>query len=191
MFKNKKGFTLIELLAVIVILGVIMAIAVPAVSTYITKSRKDAFVDNAKQYVKDVNTKANAGLIDLPVNKDEATVVIINSNTITLDSGKLQSGYGYEYDSMQASATTPKSYIVIVQEGADQSNPKYAYYVALEDVKGNQIALERSDDIKYTDVGKGKTITAFDKTTDTGSDTHVFTLADGNTLTVAVTNIVE
>lgn len=191
MFKNKKGFTLIELLAVIVILGVIMAIAVPAVSTYITKSRKDAFVDNAKQYVKDVNTKANAGLIDLPVNKDEATVVIINSNTITLDSGKLQSGYGYEYDSMQASATTPKSYIVIVQEGADQSNPKYAYYVALEDVKGNQIALERSDDIKYTDVGKGKTITAFDKAVDTGSDTHVFALAGGTTLTVAVTNIVE
>lgn len=191
MFKNKKGFTLIELLAVIVILGVIMAIAVPAVSTYITKSRKDAFVDNAKQYVKDVNTKANAGLIDLPVNKDEATVVIINSNTITLDSGKLQSGYGYEYDSMQASATTPKSYIVIVQEGADQSNPKYAYYVALEDVKGNQIALERSDDIKYTDVGKGKTITAFDKVADTGSSTHAFALAGGTSLTVTVTNIVE
>lgn len=36
---NKKGFTLIELLAVIVILGVIMLIAVPQISRFITKSK--------------------------------------------------------------------------------------------------------------------------------------------------------
>lgn len=34
--KEKKGFTLIELLAVIVILGVIMMIAIPSVTGYIT-----------------------------------------------------------------------------------------------------------------------------------------------------------
>ena len=38
--KNKKGFTLIELLAVIVILGLLMAIAIPSVTKYITESRK-------------------------------------------------------------------------------------------------------------------------------------------------------
>ncbi len=44
---NKKGFTLIELLAVIVILGILMIIAVPAVSRYISDSRKQAYVDIA------------------------------------------------------------------------------------------------------------------------------------------------
>ena len=49
--KNKKGFTLIELLAVIVILGVIMVIAVPAVTKYIDKSRKDGFTKTASGVV--------------------------------------------------------------------------------------------------------------------------------------------
>jgi type IV pilus assembly protein PilA len=40
--KNKKGLTLIELLAVIVILGVIAAIAVPSVGGIISNSKTDA-----------------------------------------------------------------------------------------------------------------------------------------------------
>ena len=36
---NKKGFTLIELLAVIIILGVLMIIAIPSVTQYISNSR--------------------------------------------------------------------------------------------------------------------------------------------------------
>ena len=48
---NKKGFTLVELLAVIVILGVLMIVAIPAMSRYIENSRKDVFVNNAKRYI--------------------------------------------------------------------------------------------------------------------------------------------
>jgi type IV pilus assembly protein PilA len=40
--KNQKGLTLVELLAVIVILGVIAAIAVPAISNTIANSRANA-----------------------------------------------------------------------------------------------------------------------------------------------------
>ena len=46
--KNQKGLTLVELLAVIVILGIIAAIAVPAVANIIENSRKDAHVANAE-----------------------------------------------------------------------------------------------------------------------------------------------
>ena len=57
--KNKKGFTLIELLAVIIILGVLMIIAIPSVTTYIQNSRKSAFVDTASAYVDAVRNKTN------------------------------------------------------------------------------------------------------------------------------------
>ena len=45
---NKKGFTLVELLAVIVILGVLLMIAVPAIQNVIKKSKKNAFESQAK-----------------------------------------------------------------------------------------------------------------------------------------------
>lgn len=47
---DQKGFTLIELLAVIVILGIILAIAIPAVSSLINNSRIDAHISNAQQF---------------------------------------------------------------------------------------------------------------------------------------------
>lgn len=59
--KNKKGFTLIELLAVIIILGVLMIIAIPSVTEYISSSRKSAFVDTASGYIDSVRTKVNQG----------------------------------------------------------------------------------------------------------------------------------
>ena len=51
---NKKGFTLIELLAVIVILGVLMLVAIPAVTRYIEKSRRQAFISSVNSLVDSV-----------------------------------------------------------------------------------------------------------------------------------------
>ena len=49
--RNEKGLTLIELLAVIVILGIIAAIAIPSIGGLIENSRKDAHIANAQQMV--------------------------------------------------------------------------------------------------------------------------------------------
>lgn len=55
--KDKKGFTLTELLAVIVLIGVILAIAVPSYQSYVTRTRKTVLesyqaniIDAANQY---------------------------------------------------------------------------------------------------------------------------------------------
>lgn len=67
-FKRKnKGFTVIEILAVIVILGILTAVAIPSVVRYITRSRKQAYetmeksiYDGARNYVLDENKFLNS-----------------------------------------------------------------------------------------------------------------------------------
>ena len=59
-FTKENGFTLIELLAVIIILGILMIIAIPAVTEYISSSRKSAYITIASRYIDGVRNKVNA-----------------------------------------------------------------------------------------------------------------------------------
>ncbi|MFH5880844.1 prepilin-type N-terminal cleavage/methylation domain-containing protein [Liberiplasma polymorphum] len=63
MIKNNKGVTLVELLIVIVILGIIAAISIPAVGGIVTNAQKDAVIADAVSIRNAANlycTSANA-----------------------------------------------------------------------------------------------------------------------------------
>jgi len=55
MVKNQKGVTLVELLIVIVILGIIAAISVPAVGNIVSNAEKDAVLSDATNLQQQVN----------------------------------------------------------------------------------------------------------------------------------------
>lgn len=55
MSRNKRGFTLVELLAVIVILAIILAIAVPTISSLIANQKRSAFAAGVKMLIKGVD----------------------------------------------------------------------------------------------------------------------------------------
>lgn len=65
---KRNGFTLVELLAVIVILAVILAIAVPRISNMIDKAKVQAFIDSEKMIVKATKTYLSLNGVNMPRN---------------------------------------------------------------------------------------------------------------------------
>ena len=138
--RRSKGFTLIELLAVIVILGVIMLIAIPSVTGYITSSRKNSFastganiIDAVRKYAITANGLPN-------YTGDKVVYRVVDSGgkiAVKLDSGGTKSAFG---------AAWIPGYNYVVIEATDNNN--YNYYYAGYDASGNFIPLTPEDDLK-------------------------------------------
>lgn len=63
MMRNERGFTLVEVLAVIVILGIVAAIAVPTFGKVIGNVRADAHLGNARQIIESARLAYASGMI--------------------------------------------------------------------------------------------------------------------------------
>lgn len=135
--KNRKGFTLIELLAVIVIIAIILAIAIPKVTQYITSSRKNGMVTTAKNLVREIGREGISEIIDLPIGTNDVTIVA--TELIKLEEGKRKSSFNGKW-------LQNYSYIAIVNVGTDE-DPDYDYFIALRDSKSYMIPLTQSDKI--------------------------------------------
>lgn len=135
---NKKGFTLIELLAVIIILGVLMIIAIPSVTEYISSSRKKAYIDIAGQYISTVITKVNQA----------ENLKFFEENTLYL----VKVGHEKACVSLEKGGQSPfndtwkYAYVGVVYTGSG-----YDYYYMSEDASGEGIRLVLQKELKDSD----------------------------------------
>ena len=130
---NKKGFTLIELLAVIIILGVLLLIAVPAVSRYIQESREDTYATNLSKFVDAVSPEVNSYNSDYTFATNQYLVVPITC--LELERGDSSKSPFGPYDPM-------KSYVVVVRKS---SGSGFDYYVAALDETGYGTKITAAD----------------------------------------------
>ncbi len=133
MKKSNKGFTLIELLAVIIILGILMIIAIPSVTSYISDSRKNAYVDTAKEIISGARNLVNDGKLEM---FDTGTTYYIDAACIKTENGIAKSPYG-EFT---------KAYIVVIYDGKG-----YEYYWTSVDDAGQGIKEIVKNDLLDSD----------------------------------------
>ena len=139
---NRKGFTLVEVMAVLIILGVVLLIAVPSVSSYIIDSRKSSYYSTANSYVDTIMGYYDMKEFGSYLEKNE--IMIVPLKNIKLDKG--------------GSDETPfgkidygKSYIVITYNGK-----KTSYYVNMYDSSGYGIFNVQSDKLDSKSVTNDK-----------------------------------
>lgn len=142
---NSKGFTLIELLAVITIMGILMLVAIPAVSRTIENSRRDTFMDTALSYVNAVKTSVAADEVKCDDPNEEGSTKIISA---------LDTGYYYiMFNTAKGNTATDlmeqggKSSwgnadvvgVVVVQKTVQDDRNAYKYAVGMVDAVGRGI----------------------------------------------------
>ena len=131
--RKKNGFTLIEILAVIIIVGIIMIIAVPAVTKYIFKTNKAVYASDVSAFVESVRAEYEMKEYGSLLKDDEIMVVPIKH--IVFEKGNSESSPYGEYD-------FDKSYVLIVPERSG-----YSYYATVIDSQNVGIIKVKDNEI--------------------------------------------
>ena len=136
---NKKGFTLIELLAVVVIIGILMAVAIPSINLIIMDARKDIYVNSARTFINEAEKEVINSTFEID---DPDTTYYIHIANLVDDATNLgKSGF----------ATWGDSYVVatmaLVNNKVDTN-----YYFNSVDLAGWKITLIGRDKLKKSDV---------------------------------------
>lgn len=149
---NKKGFTLIELLAVIVIMGIILAIAIPSVGGILENSKKQSYVKNAQILTNTVKTEMMSAE-HIPATPGHARVYTLEylKTKGLLDDIKDPDGGNLDED---------LTYVVALRT----SDIEVKYYVQVHGKRTIKLSTKNPNQLDVSDVGSetavGTTLTA-------------------------------
>ena len=140
--KKEQGFTLVELLAVIVILGVLLSIAIPAVSKVNSSSKEQTYITNALTYIKQAKTLSY---------ELENDLVVYNINELTEE---LSSPFGGvvrgKVAAVRNSNTGNYDYYIYMQDENDNIIGNLTYngvttLISEEDIRNNYVVKTREE----------------------------------------------
>ena len=132
--KSKKGFTLVELLAVIIILGLLIAIAVPSISKYIATSRAKTYLRTLDSYADGLSKMIANG--EVPGMYDKDTTYYIPFKCIPIEKGGGSPNGDWEF-----------AYVMTTNIS---NNRKYYFYT--KDVKKISVEGVEASKLKNSDV---------------------------------------
>ncbi len=135
---NRKGFTLIELLAVITIIGILLFIAIPAISKIIFNARRNSYVNTAKSMIEDTTRYVKEYEGDY---YDGDATYYIDTKCLGGDNANRSPFGKFE-----------EAYVVV---GYDSKNAKYEYAWISYDTAGYGVDLVKKDDLARSDVTEG------------------------------------
>ena len=134
--KKEKGFTLVETLAVIIILGILLIITIPAVSKYIIDSKKASYAASAQAYIETAKANYGDGQYGELIKDDQIMLIPIQFIDLEKSDGGESPFDLYDYDS---------SYIIIAPD-----DKGYEAFACMVDNSGNGIDCKKSDELdKY------------------------------------------
>ena len=137
--KDSRGFTLIELLAVIVIMGILMAVAIPSINLIIMDARKDIYVNSARTFINEAEKEVVNSTFEID---DPDTTYYIHIANLVDDATNLgKSGF----------ATWSDSYVVATMNLVN-NKVNTNYYFNSSDMAKWKITLVGRDSLKKSDV---------------------------------------